>query len=84
MAVVSGSAPEGAREDGSPVGGGGGDPAGPAGPPLSHGHTRAISRGGACQEQACEGGSAWGAAGQEESRETRGWRRPSERAGHPF
>lgn len=26
-------------------------------------------------------GVAWGATGQEESRETRGWRRPSERAG---
>lgn len=60
---MSGSGPEVAREDGSLVSGGGGDPASPAGLPLSHGHTRAISWGGACQEQTCEGGGGLGSCG---------------------
>lgn len=63
VVVMSGSGPEVAREDGSLVSGGGRDPAGPAGLPLSHGHTRAISRGGACQEQTCEGGGGLGSCG---------------------
>lgn len=66
----------------SPMGGGGGDAAGLAGLPLSHGHTHAISQGGACQDQTCEGRGGWEAAGQEESRESRSWRRPLERGGH--
>lgn len=82
VVVMSGRGPEVAGEAMSPMGGGGGDAAGLTGLPLSHGHTHAISQGGACQDQTCEGRGGWEAAGQEESRESRSWRRPLERGGH--
>lgn len=63
VVVMSGRGPEVAGEAMSPMGGGGGDPAGLAGLPLSHGHTRAISQGGACQEQTCEGRGGLGSCG---------------------
>ena len=65
VVVMSGRGPEVAGEAMSPMGGGGGDAAGLAGLPLSHGHTHAISQGGACQDQTCEGRGGWEAAGQE-------------------
>lgn len=65
----------------SPMGGGGGDAAGLAGLPLSHGHTHAISQGGACQDQTCEGRGGLGSCGsggeqgKQELEETLGERR---------
>lgn len=79
VVVMSGRGPEVAGKAMSPVGGG--DAAGLVGLPLSHGHTRAISQGGACQDQTCEGRGGLGSCGsggeqgKQELEETLGERR---------